>query len=158
MRSVCVFIIFFLLSPFAFSANAASSIPAEAKAFFDRYVALSDNFDPAVTALYSDSAVITSDRRYPHGAQREFSLSGSDFKQMMAVAMPLAKRQGDKSLFDRISISEFPGGARIKARRYSTRKCYYDEGYFMDIAQLDTGEFTIMREQITTRPLSSCPQ
>ena len=46
--------------------------PTDAQAFFDRYVALGERYDPRLADLYTDDARIRSTRRYPNGAAGEF--------------------------------------------------------------------------------------
>jgi hypothetical protein len=145
-----------ILSLIVFPAYAESSISVEAGIFFNRYITLSDNFDAAVVNLYSDNAVITTDRQYPQGFQRSLELSGAAYKKLIIESMPLSKLRNDKSTFDNIEISEIPGGAKITARRYSTIKCYYDGLYFMEIKKNPNNQFEIVKEHSSTQPQSDC--
>lgn len=135
-------------------------LPAQAndqvKAFFQEYVALNEGFDPAVADLYDDNARILAYRVYPHGLERALEMSGVDWKQLLVKLMPLAKAQNDKSTFSNLSISPVSEGFKIKADRYSVRKCYTDTGYFMVVRPAQDGRFLIIKEYMETQPLPSC--
>lgn len=70
-----------------------------AKALFDRYVALEHAFDAAVADLYADDAVIKNKRTYPTGQVREMAIPAPRYKALLRSAMPLAKQAGDKSTY-----------------------------------------------------------
>lgn len=117
---------------------------------------LFDNYDPSVAELYSDNAKIHAYRKYPYGTERQMELDGVQWKQLLVRAMPLAKAQNDKSVFTEIVISIFGAGYKIKANRYSNRKCYTDTGYYMVVAPNKDGEFKIIEEYSETQPQSNC--
>lgn len=145
-----IFVIFaFLLSPYVQAGNSA-------KEFFEKYVQLSDSFEPSVADLYSDNARIHTYRKYPHGLERAMELSGVQWKQLLIKAMPLAKAQNDKSIFSEVTMSNYGGGYKIKANRYSTRKCYIDTGYYMVVAPNELGQLQIIEEYSETQPQSDC--
>lgn len=151
--------------------NTSSSLPYSAKSssnktatsninnpkeFFNRYVSLSDNFDPAVGDLYSETAMIHSYRVYPHGLERGMELSGTQWKQLLIKAMPLAKAKNDKSSFTNIAISKQDKNYKIKADRYSLTKCYKDNKYYMIISPRSRGGFHVVEEYMETQPQSNC--
>ena len=45
---------------------------------------------------------------------------------------------------------------RIKADRYSMRKCYWDRGYYMLISRQLDGRMKIVEEYLETQPQSDC--
>lgn len=137
------------LSPKAF----AEENPDE---FFKNYMKLGENFDSKVAELYDDSAKIHAYRVYPHGLERSMEFTGAQWKQLVQKAMPLAKAKNDKSTFSEISISTVENGYRIKANRYSERKCYIDTGYYMILKRENSGELAIYEEYMETKPLSNC--
>ncbi len=126
------------------------------RAVFDRYVQLGGEFDPAVAELYADQALVHAYRVYPHGLERNMALTGIQWKQLLAQVMPLARAQNDKSTFSDIEITNIPGGYRIKADRYSVRKCYTDTGYYMVLKPVTGGGLKIFEEYLETRPQSNC--
>jgi len=127
-----------------------------AKNLFTNYIQLSDTFDPAVANLYADNAKIHVYRKYPHGTERAMELSGAQWKQLLIRAMPLAKAQNDKSIFSNIAITKYNKGYKIKANRYSNRKCYTDSGYYMVVALNTSGKLIIIEEYSETQPQSDC--
>jgi hypothetical protein len=127
-----------------------------AKELFDKYVQLSDSFESSVADLYSDDAKIHTYRKYPHGLERAMELSGVQWKQLLVKAMPLAKAQNDKSVFSEVTISNYGSGHKIKANRYSNRKCYTDTGYYMVVAPNELGTLQIIEEYSETQPQSDC--
>lgn len=129
---------------------------AEARAFFDRYVALGDAYDSSLAELYSDNGRIKSTRRYPDGQSRTLEISGTQWKGMIRSAMPLAKAQGDRSDFKNVRVEQAGGLTRIKADRYSVRKCYWDRGYYMLISRQSDGRIRIVEEYLETQPQSDC--
>jgi hypothetical protein len=143
--------IFFLLS--ISSSLQASDQP---QGFFKNYVQLGGKFDSKVTELYSDQALIHAYRVYPHGLERSMEFSGVQWKQLLTKVMPAAKAQNDKSTFSNIVVAEVEGGYKIKADRYSVRKCYTDTGYYMVIKPASNGGFKIFEEYMETKPLPNC--
>lgn len=148
-EKISLLIILFLVSAQSFASG-------EAELFFKRYIELSDNFDPQVANLYSDSAKIHTYRVYPHGKELAMTLSGSQWKQLVAQVMPLAKRKGDKSKYNNIKVTKFENGYKIKADRYSSIKCYTDSGYYMVIEPDKKGNYVIIEEYSETQPQSNC--
>ncbi|MGH8021659.1 MAG: hypothetical protein ACREIA_25920 [Opitutaceae bacterium] len=52
--------------------------------FFERHQELAEAFDPRMADLYSDDAKITTLRLYLDGETRELSMSGKQFKEVLA--------------------------------------------------------------------------
>lgn len=131
----------------------ASDEPLE---LFDSYIQLGESFDPDVANLYSDDALVHAYRVYPHGLERNMELTGAQWKELMSRVMPIAKAQNDKSTFSNIAVTEIEGGYKIKADRYSVRKCYTDTGYYMIVKPTENGSLKIFEEYMETKPLPSC--
>lgn len=138
---------------FLSSAVIAEEIP---KSFFKEYIRLVDAFDPALADLYNDGAQVLGYRVYPHGLERNMEFTGVQWKELLKRAMPLAKVQNDKSTFSNVKISESDGGFKIKADRYSVRKCYTDTGYYIIVKSDKNGQLAIFKEYMETRPLPNC--
>ena len=128
----------------------------ESLELFDSYIQLGESFDPDVANLYSDDALIHAYRVYPHGLERNMELTGAQWKELMSRVMPIAKAQNDKSTFSNIAVTEIEGGYKIKADRYSVRKCYTDTGYYMIVKPTENGSLKIFEEYMETKPLPSC--
>ncbi|MGR0305825.1 hypothetical protein [Acinetobacter beijerinckii] len=131
----------------------ANSSPKE---FFNHYITLGDNFDPALADLYSDSAKIQTYRKYPHGLERSMELTGLQWKMLINKLMPIAKANDDRSKFSNIKIIPLDKKYKIKADRYSTQKCYTDNGYYMMVGSKESGELEIIEEYMETQPNSNC--
>jgi hypothetical protein len=140
----------------SFSISVALDASDEPQTFFNDYIRLGDAFDPAVADLYFDQALIHAYRVYPHGLERNMELSGVQWKQLVIQIMPLAKAQNDKSTFSNIRFTEINGGYKIKADRYSVRKCYTDTGYYMIVKPSENGNLKIIEEYMETKPLPNC--
>jgi hypothetical protein len=128
----------------------------EARAFFDQYVALGDAYDSSLAELYAADARIRSTRRYPDGQSRTLEMTGTQWKAMIRSVMPLAKAEGDRSDYKKIRIERTGQLMRIKADRYSVRKCYWDYGYYMLIGRQSDGRIRIVEEYLETQPQSNC--
>jgi hypothetical protein len=128
----------------------------EAKAFFARYAALGDAFDPAVADFYSDEAVIRAFRRYPHGLERSMEISGAQWKSLVRKVMPLAKAQNDRSEYRDPRFEKAGDRVKISAKRYSVRKCYWDPSYYMVLEKQRGGSLKIVEEYTETQPQSDC--
>ena len=124
--------------------------------FFDSYVRLSSEFDDGVASLYSDDAVITSYRRYPHGLERAAEMDGAQMKKLIVEFMPMARQRNDRSEFTDVRVEVEGERAKIRATRYSIAKCYQDTAYYMVIERLAGGEYYIVEEHTETQPQSDC--
>ncbi len=128
----------------------------DAEHFFQKFITLAENFDPAIVNLYSEKAKIRSVRANPHGQVEEMELSGAEWKALVPRVMPMAKSQNDKSTFSNVKISKQGNKFKIKADRYSERKCYTDHGYYLIIEPKASGELQIIEEYLETQPQSNC--
>lgn len=138
------------------TASAGNADTADVKAFFKKFVELSDAYDVKVADLYSDEAKIRTYRRYPHGLKRAMELTGAQWKELIKRVMPLAKMKGDRSTYTNIKISFNGAKAKIKADRYSVSKCYTDTGYYMILERQTDGRYMIIEEYTETQPQSDC--
>ncbi|USA47206.1 hypothetical protein NDN11_03530 [Acinetobacter sp. C26M] len=143
------------LIPCILITNIAFANPSP-KEFFNDYITLGENFDPALAGLYSDSAKIHTYRKYPHGLERSMELTGLQWKMLIAKVMPIAKASDDRSKFSNIKITPLTKKYKIKADRYSTKKCYTDKSYYMMIEPKENGDFEIIEEYMETQPNSNC--
>jgi hypothetical protein len=126
-----------------------------AKRFVGRMIELADGFDAGIANLYSDTAKITNQRTYPDGTVRKAQLTGTEYKQLIKRSMPLAKRDGDRSIYSNVDISVSGNKAFIKADRYSTLKCYTAKGY-MVIERDAHGRYAVVEEYGESQSYSSC--
>jgi hypothetical protein len=156
MRQLTHPVIFTLLGVALGATTASHALELqEGQRLFDRYVALGDSFNPSIATLYADSATIKSTRRYPTGQVRSLELTGTQWKDLVQKAMPLAKAQGDRSEFKNVRVEAVGDDIRVKADRYSVRKCYWDHRYYMVIRRTAAG-LQIVEEYLETQPESAC--
>ena len=151
----CANVLITIIILFGFQNALANEQP---KAFFDTYIQLGNNFDSSITDLYLDTAKIHTYRKYPHSLERAMVLNGEQWKKLAVKIMPLAKAQDDKSIFSDVTISNYNNGYKIKANRYSSRKCYMDFGYYMIVKPDETGKLKINEEYSETQPESNCKE
>ena len=124
---------------------------ADAQAFFSDFVGRSNDFDPGVADLYSDTARIIAVR---DGVTR-MELTGSQFKELLVKVIPIAKQRGDTSAFENVKVSKHGDGLRVTATRISAIKCAPDTNYHLDIEMLGDS-WTIVEEYMDTVSLSQC--
>jgi len=62
----------------------------------------------------------------------------------------------DRSEFKNVRVERAGESMRIKADRYSVRKCYWDRGYYMLIRRQSDGRIRIDEEYFDTQPQSNC--
>lgn len=132
--------------------DAGAAAIAAGESFFKRYVELGQNFDAAIADLYSDDAVIRNTRRYPTGQVRELTLTGAEYKRLVASAMPLAKARGDVSRFSSVTYEVVsPSRVRISAARFSVLKNYTSPIAIVIEKQPD-GAWLVVEELSESRP------
>jgi hypothetical protein len=95
-----------------------------ARELFGRYVALERRFDPALAQLYAEEAVIRNRRTYPDGEVRERTLTAPQLRQLIRLAMPIAKSRGDSNSYSDCSYAAEAHGVRITCQRFSRLKQY----------------------------------
>lgn len=133
-------------------APAAHADPvASAQAFFTDFTKRTNDFDPGVAALYSDTARIITLR---DGVKR-MEMPGSQWKALLVKVMPIAKKRGDTSTFDDVEVSAHGDGYRVTATRFPAVKCVPDENYHLDI-ETSGDSWTIIEEYAETVSLSQC--
>lgn len=154
-------VIFSIILAFCFSVLPGVAIGSEAdKAtaadFFNEYVELSNNYDTRVADLYSDDAVIRSYRIYPNDITRALEMTIVQWRRLITEGMRVAKEQEAKKIFKNIEITINGSTARIKADRYSNRKCYTDTGFFMVLERQPNDKYLIIEEYSEIYPHSFC--
>ena len=117
-----------------------------AKALFQRYMTLSENFDTAVADLYRDDARIIAFRKDRFGGERRLQLSGS----RVQIAGPkdhaaCAAWRDDRSRFSEITYTAEGAMIRIRAQRYSLLKGYASP-YSMLVGSDAQGQWRIHEE------------
>ena len=153
MKLTALYLSLLLFSSFAYCQPAEiteSQATTESLKVFLNLIDLSKSFNPEAANLYSENAKIDSKRTYPDGKQRKMELQGSQYIQLLKMAMPVAKQRNDISYFRNLTTQFNDGVVIIKCQRYSNIKDY-SSPYEIHIKKV--GEtFKIVYEYTETKP------
>lgn len=105
--------------PGSFAQAAEKLDLASARSFFDHWVDLERDFDPALLDLYADNAVIRTAHKGPDGAVKTIEQPMAEYRQLALVALPLAKAKLDSSIYSDLTVVEDQGRAKISGKRTS---------------------------------------
>jgi hypothetical protein len=125
---------------------------AAGKAFFKKYYALEQAFDPALADLYSNDARIENVRTYPNGTKKKMTLPATDYKKLIREVVPLAKSRGDTNKYFNITYTLEGKNVRIKATRHSNLK-NYDSPISILITKNKNGIWLIIEELSESRAI-----
>ncbi len=114
----------FALFGTACASTSQSHAPSQAETLFSNYVSLERSYDPAVADLYCDSALIRNVRTFPDGQKRTLELPATKYKELIRVAMPLAKAKSDYSTYSGVAYAPEGDNVRVTTTRYSNMKKY----------------------------------
>jgi hypothetical protein len=128
-----------------------SDLMNKAKPFFNNWVALEWNFDPAVLDLYAPDALIENTRRYPDGQTRVFRFSSQEWKALGVKAMPLAQARGDRNKYSQVTYTVEGDRVRISTQRYSLLKQYSSPRSLL-VGPDQTGEWRIFEDISESQP------
>jgi len=117
---------------------------------------LGDQFDPAVAELYEDEAEILGAVVSLDGFKKRFAYEGWQWKKSIKKVMPRAKAENFKSTYSNITVTKLKTTYQIKADRYSVKKCYTDNEYYMIIKPKNDGGFGIVKEYVEIKELPDC--
>lgn len=134
------------LAPMAYAAEAE-----KVREFFSDFAKRTNAFDAGVADLYSPNARIITLR---DGTDR-LEMSGSQLKQLMIQAMPIAKKRGDTNTFEDVKVFAEGDGFRVTAIRTPAVKCVPDPNYHLDVVHLDNS-WLVVEEYTETVSLSQC--
>ena len=140
-----------LLAVMATCTAIASENEDRAKEIFNRYVSLSDKFDPAVADLYSDEAKIKNTRTYPNGETRVITFEAKKYKALIRTAMPLAKARGDTNKYTEVTYLEKDSKVTITATRFSNLK-KYSSPINLVVGADPEGKWRILEEASQSKP------
>lgn len=144
MQRLARFLVSGLILVSCWSVSADTAIDS-AKALFARYVNLSQAYDPAITELYADDAVIHARKIYKDGRVREMDITVSEYKPLIKSSLPIAKDRGDGSTFDKVSYVQEGAKVRITATRYSILRKNHSP-HSMLVAPDPSGKWLIVEE------------
>jgi hypothetical protein len=153
----CLFIstvILIALPPFAASATepVRSVDIVEASAFLEGYRLASEMHSVDFYDFYSDRAVV---HVRIQGHERGVAFQGRTFKAWGRQLLTDGRSAPDSSIFHEATVEQRGTRLLIRAKRYSTAKCYWDLNYQVGIEREGTS-FRIVDERLTTQPAASC--
>ncbi len=128
-RNLCV-----VTPPFV--PEAGDSALVTARKFFDRWLALANAFDPAVTDLYADECRITYRQRQQDGQVKTKQLDGKQIKTLVKMMLTAARPRSEPSFTasDVVFVEE-GGGVRVRGKKHNPQK--NSSGEFSALLQPD---------------------
>ncbi len=143
-------------SALSWTASAAPPVQAEhlgaASAFLQAYRDQSEAQAAAFYDLYSDRAVIHAGLL---NHAQSVAFPGRAFKAWGRQLLSEGQSALDGSVFHDITVEEHGSRLVIRAKRYSTTRCYWDTSYQVAIER-DGAAYQIVEEHLTTNPASRC--
>lgn len=95
---------------------------AGARRFFDRFIDLERDYDPAMLELYADTAVIKTTRKGGDGQIKESQVKMADYRKQAEKALPAAKTSGESYAYADVKVEPVgPSRARISGTRTAER-------------------------------------
>lgn len=149
-------IVTFQAQPSVVTATASSTAQKKqfskeaAQSFFNNFVNLEQTFDPKVSDLYSENAVVKSTRIYPNGTTRDLEIPMSQYKTLLITGLSIAKQNNDKSTYSDVNYEIGENSIKISAKRFNERK-KYSANYYL-ILKDESGELKIIEEFSESQP------
>ena len=139
--------------PAASAAEQVHSVEiVEASAFLEEYRVASEAQNPQFYDLYSDRAVV-----HARAQDREqgIAFQGRAFKTWGRELLKEGKTGLDGSIFREATVEQRGSRLIIRAKRYSTTRCYWDSTYQVGIER-EGAIYRIVDERLTTNPPARC--
>lgn len=124
---------------------------AEARALFERFVQLTEAFDPTITDLYAETAKIGNRRIFPDGTSREMAMPAPSYKALLRQVLPMAKAQNDLDRYSDVRYAVEGDNVRITAKRHSVMKDY-SAPHTLLVGPDTDGTWRILEESGESRP------
>jgi hypothetical protein len=124
----------------------------ESSAFLEGYRAASEGQSADFYDLYSDRAIIRA-RIQDH--ERGIAFQGRAFKAWGRQLLKEGRAALDGSVFHDATVEQRGRRLLIRAKRYSTTRCYWDPGYQVGIER-EGPSYRIVDERLTTNPTAHC--
>ena len=142
----------------AFPVSAAEPVRSvdivESSAFLEGYRAASEAQSADFYELYSDRAVVH--LRIPDHEQG-IAFQGRAFKAWGRQLLAEGRSGPDGSVFHDATVEQRGNRLLIRAKRYSTTRCYWDSGYQLGIER-EGSTYRIVDERLTMSPTTRCMQ
>ena len=140
----------------SFAAAAAEPVRSvdivEASAFLEGYRAASEAQSSEFYDLYSDRAVI---HARIHDQSQGVAFQGRAFKAWGRQLLKEGRAALDGSIFRDATVEQRGSRLIIRAKRYSTTRCYWDPNYHVGIER-EGPSYRIVDERLTTNPTAHC--
>jgi hypothetical protein len=141
----------------SFAAPASEPVRAvdivESSAFLEGYRVASEAHSAEFYDLYSDRAVI---HVHIQDHEQGVAFQGRAFKGWGRQLLQEGRAAPDGSIFHDATVEQRGNRLLIRAKRYSTTKCYWDVGYQVGIER-EGSSYRIVDERLTTNPSAHCP-
>jgi hypothetical protein len=141
----------------ALSVSAAEPVRSvdivESSAFLEGYRAASEAQSADFYELYSDRAVVHV--RIPDHDQG-IAFQGRAFKAWGRQLLAEGRAGPDGSVFRDATVEQRGNRLLIRAKRYSSTRCYWDSGYQVGIER-EGPTYRIVDERLTMSPTTHCP-
>jgi hypothetical protein len=145
-----------LLALQSFPASAAEPVRSvdivESSAFLEGYRAASEAQSADFYDLYSDRAVI---HARIHDQSQGVAFQGRAFKAWGRQLLKEGRAALDGSIFRDATVEQRGSRLIIRAKRYSTTRCYWDPDYHVGIER-EGPSYRIVDERLTTNPTAHC--
>lgn len=123
-----------------------------AEQLFVRYQTLERAFDPAITELYADQAIIHLSAPTATGRMQSFEVPAEIYTGLLRQTLREARQRGDYNRYRDVEYVAVDAGVRIRGIRHSVWKGY-DSPFSMVVAQGPDGRWVIIEEvQRVPRP------
>lgn len=137
-------------------ADVEQSAVQDAKAFLQRMSALAQIYSLDVLSLYADEAVIHAKAVDARADAKPLNIKGSHWKSLLREAIEQGVPHIEVSNFHRARVEQIGERLVVRAQRYSTTRCYWDNNYQLVLVRQSAGAFKIVEETLGTRRDATC--
>ncbi|NIX11202.1 MAG: hypothetical protein GWN05_06590 [Gammaproteobacteria bacterium] len=116
-----------------------------AEALFVRYQALERAFDPAITELYSDQAIIYLSAPTATGRMQSFEVPAEIYTGLLRQTLHQARARGDYNRYRDVKYVPVDAGVRIRGIRHSVWRGY-DSPFSMLVVRRPDGRWVVVEE------------
>ena len=117
-----------------------------ARRFFEHFMTLEENHDPALAGLYADRARVILSTTSARGVESRQHFSGCQWKWRLSERLGRAGDMGDGNVYSGISYQPLGQRILIRADRYSRLGGYTDHSYYMILQENAEGRLQIVEE------------
>ena len=129
----------------------AASTKQEALAFFNKYVNSANNYDPAITAMYSPSARIIREVVKPDGSTVTRVTNTQRYISEMRKSQVIAKVRNYKNTYTNIKVDQTGTDTyKVSSLRQPSGESYKLKAYFV-VKKQPNGHWLIVEEMMQTK-------